>query len=392
MPTPSRQLHIVHVLDTLDPATGGVVAHATDLAILMARLGHRVTFVTAHTEPRPRGLDAESGIELASVGAMGRTGRVLRKAQIADVLEHARAADVVHLHGCWMPYNDQVARGLRRMGKPYVFTPHGMLDDWCMKQGGLKKRVYHALFGARLIAGAQRILYCASAEQQQSERWVGGVPGQVIPAAMDLSDYVSLPGPERARAEVEGADTADPIVLFLSRIDPKKGLETLLEAMAVLAARETAATLLVAGSGEPGYVAELERSAETLGIAGRVRFVGPVRDAKKVSLYQRADVLALATHQENFGLVLTESLAAETPVITTRGVDIWPDIVEHDAGLIVDRTAEAFADAIEEVISNPERAAQMGRNGRAWVFEAFTSDVLGPAFASMYAEVVGKAD
>ncbi|MEO0630969.1 MAG: glycosyltransferase, partial [Planctomycetota bacterium] len=311
--TPSR-LRVLHLLDTLDPATGGVVAHATDLAILMARLGHQVTFVAGQTELRPRSLDAEAGIKLASIGAMGRTGRVLRKVQLAEVLEHAKTADVVHLHGCWMPYNDQVARGLRRMGKPYVFTPHGMLDDWCMKQGGLKKRVYHALFGARTIAGAQRILYCASAEQQQSERWVGGVPGQVIPAAMDLSDYVGLPGPELARAEIEGADSEDPIVLFLSRIDPKKGLETLLEAMAVLAARDTAATLLVAGSGEPGYVAELERSAETLGIADRVRFVGPVRDAKKVSLYQRADVLALATHQENFGLVLTESLAAETPV------------------------------------------------------------------------------
>ncbi|MEO0631576.1 MAG: hypothetical protein AAFY46_12755, partial [Planctomycetota bacterium] len=76
----------------------------------------------------------------------------------------------------------------------------------------------------------------------------------------------------------------------------------------------------------------------------------------------------------------------------TRGVDIWPDIVEHDAGLIVDRTAGAFADAIEVVIANPERAVQMGRNGRAWVFEAFTSDVLGPAFASMYAGVVGEGE
>ena len=105
----------------------------------------------------------------------------------------------MHLHGMWELSNYQVASICRRAGVPYVYSPHGMLDDWAMGLGGGKKRLVLALAGRRALAGARRVHFAARGEMEQSSARLPRANGAVVPLVFDLAPYRSLPEPGAAR-------------------------------------------------------------------------------------------------------------------------------------------------------------------------------------------------
>lgn len=381
----------MHYLRSLDPALGGVVAHVSDLAKLMTDAGQDVTILTPNPDPRPSTLKGEGAPKVVGLDRPKLRGVLYSKKQLDHIMSLTDGADIIHLHGAWIPANIQIASRAHRMRRRYIISPHGMLDDWCMSYHAARKHIFLSLCGRAFFERAVAIFFCAQGELEQAAHYINNTAGRVVPAAMDLTPYTNLPGPEISREQIAGASGDGPLVLFLSRIDHKKGLEVLLDAMGLIAKRRDPVPLVIAGTGEPKYVEKLKAQAAGLGIAQHVHFVGLVRGEAKVSLYQRASLLALATKQENFGLVLTESLAAGTPVITTKNVDIWPELEACNGGLIVDRTPDAFADAIESLLDDPERAHAMGRTGHAWVHRDLSREVLSDRFLELYREAVTKS-
>jgi len=383
-------IRITHYVNTLDPSHGGVVAHVSDLAVLTQNAGANVTIASPYTDPHPANLDYQGGPTIVDLGTPIVRARLLREHQVQRVLELASKSDITHLHSVWTPANIQIAKALRRNKLPYVVTPHGMLDDWCLSYHPIRKRIFLELFAKKIFANANGVLYCAAGEQRQSEKWTGGSTGHVVPAAMDIKLYEDLPGPELARQSIQGAEGEIPIILFLSRINHKKGIEVLIDAAAILASRNREFRVIIAGTGTDAYTAQIKGRVQAKNLNNHIHFAGLVRGKEKISLYQRANLLALPTKQENFGLVLTESLAAKTPVITTRGVDIYPELEACNGGLIVDRTPETFADAIDELISDPERCASMGESGRSWVMQALAPDRLADQFMKIYEQSLAR--
>ncbi|MEM9372710.1 MAG: glycosyltransferase, partial [Planctomycetota bacterium] len=384
-------MNILHYTMTLDPMQGGVVAHVSDLARLVSDAGHEVTVAVPQHEPRPENLRGPDAPRVIGLGPLVARGKILSRSQLARFMHLAAEADAVHLHETWDPGAIQIARRLRRAGIPYAATPHGMLDDWCMSYHPIRKHVFLRLFARRFFAGAAATLFCAQGELDQASAHIDISKCHVVPAATDLTDFQQLPGPDIARDTIPGCEGDAPVVLFLSRIDHKKGLEVLVDAMPAIRDRHADARLVIAGAGEPSYVSSIEQRIADRGIGACTHLVGMIRGKAKVSLYQRAATLALPTQQENFGLVLTECMAAETPVITTKAVDIWPEIQACNGGDLVDRTPDAFATAVGDLIDAPDRAVQMGRSGREWVMRTLSSESLTRQFLSIYESVVRNA-
>jgi glycosyltransferase involved in cell wall biosynthesis len=137
---------------------------------------------------------------------------------------------------------------------------------------------------------------------------------------------------------------------------------------------------------------KLRALADSLNLGDACRFLGMVTGAAKQSLYQAADVFALPTSQENFGLVYTESLACGTPIVATRGTDIWRDLERSGGAVIADPSPEAFADAIAELAADRKRRAEMGRRGRAFVFAWLNPDKVAAEFEALYAEAAGAVE
>lgn len=296
-----------------------------------------------------------------------------------------RQADVVHLHAPWVVANVQIARIARGLGKPYLLTVHGMLDDWSMSQRTLKKRIFLMLFARKLLNQAATVHCTASAELKQASKWFSNPRTTVLPYLVDLKPFEILPGPALARSTFHELQTTDPIILFLSRIHEKKGVDLLIYAAEVLRNRGQAGRFLIAGTGDPSYVAFLKSKITELNMENRIFLIGLAKGESKISLYQTAAVFVLPTSQENFGLVLIESLACGTPVITTRGVDIWEELAGA-GGIIVDRTPSALADAIARALASTDES--VGAAGRAWVFESLDPERLSDAYVSRYRSLI----
>jgi glycosyltransferase involved in cell wall biosynthesis len=260
-----------------------------------------------------------------------------------------------------------------------------MLDDWCMAQKSLKKRLYLALGGRRLLERAAAVHCTAGEELIQARKWFPRGRGAVAPLIFDCSEYASLPGPEPAHHAVESCRTELPVILFLSRLHPKKRPEILIDAAKLLRDEGRAFRIIIAGSGEADYERALRQRVLSAGLDDVVFLPGLVTGLAKVSLFQLARAFVLPTSQENFGFVYLEALAAGTPVITTRGTDTWRELEESGGAIIVERDDPGtFARAIGIMLDDPSRARSMGAHGREWVFDHFAGDAILREFEKMY--------
>lgn len=259
-----------------------------------------------------------------------------------------------------------------------------------MAQRSWKKRAYLALIGRRLIAGAARVHCTAEAEREQAAAWCPEARWTVLPYVVDLAPFTDLPDAALAAPlfpTPASSSSELPLVLFLSRLHPKKRPELIIEAAAILWAEGFHCQVVIAGPAEPDYLEKLRLLVSRHQLVDRIHFVGMIRGEQKLALFRAADVFVLPTSQENFGLVLIESLACATPIITTQGVDIWQELQEAGA-TIVTPTAAALAAALRTVGEDRARAKELGERGRQWVFEHLDPVRIGGRFEAMYRTIV----
>ncbi|MGH7214804.1 MAG: glycosyltransferase [Tepidisphaeraceae bacterium] len=366
---------------------GGVVRAVLDWCAVFASRGHYVTLMTGDPTDVPREWTSSDRTRVPRVVALlpprGALGLLP-----TDALDAARVTlsgcDVLHLHAPWLTSNLQLARLARHRRVPYVVTVHGMLDDWSMATRTLKKRLYLALAGRRFLERAAAVHCTAQAEMRQASKWFDHPRTVVLPLLMDLEPFRAPPGPDLARATFPALNSDVPKLLFLSRLHPKKGIEILIDATRLLLNRGKPMHAFIAGTGDADYEQFLRRRVADAQLDSHVTFLGQVTGPAKLSLYQAADAFVLPTSQENFGLVLTEAMACGTPVITTKGVDIWEEL--HSAGAqIIERTPEALARAASDFLADPIAARERGGRGREWVFKALDANATARSYEALYA-------
>ncbi len=296
--------------------------------------------------------------------------------------------DVVHLHGPWEPINCSIARALAKRGQPYVVSVHGMLDRWSIQQKKLKKLIFLRTLGRRLFVDAARVHLTAAAELEQAAEVVPIIryKSDVIPCIVDLQPYRHIPNGELAAQKFQLDHR--PAILFISRIHPKKGLEILIDACAELRRAGKEFQLLIAGPGEANYIRQLETRTQQAGLSVQTRFLGSVSGELKSSLYAFARVLALPTHQENFGLVLAESLLCQTPVITTRNTDIWQELEAAQAVIVPTNTVQDFSRGLEPFLNDAIWAKSLGVAGRVFVQKWLAQEKLSEAYRTMYLSAI----
>ncbi len=383
-------MNLLHFKRTMRAEDGGVVKAVLDLCAASSTPDNTITLATTdHSAVHDAWVAGETpGVRVATLTGPGRGLDRLGPQQLASIDALIADADTVHLHSMWSGANIQVAALCKQRRTPYVLSVHGMLDDWCMSQRKLKKVLFLKTFNRALLNHAAAIHCTAQAELDQASKWIPRGRGVVVPLPLDLTDYHDLPDASEAFDALPEIERGVPIVLFLSRIHYKKGLDRLIEASAMLHGRGVAHQLVVAGTGEGDYPERMRRLAEDRGIADRTRFVGFVSGRTKVALLRAADLFALPTSQENFGFVYFESLASGTRVLTTKGTDTWPELGQSGAGTIAENTPGAFADAIGSLLGVPEADRQTAEeSGRRWVFENLSPDRIRDGYQTLYERI-----
>lgn len=389
------RLKIVHYLSEVNLAHGGVVRAVLDLCAALARAGHTVHLLTFQDTDVPaewkRGGPGIPKCVTLDWPEGPKPIRRLRKADLLRVEGVLAGAHALHLHVPWEATNPQLAAIAGRRGVPYIISIHGMLDDWTIAQGRRwLKRAYLAFSGRALLQGAACVHCTAEAERDQATKWFSNPRTDVLPLLFDLEPFRNAIDQEEASRLLRTVPGEGPLVLFLSRLHPKKGIEHLLDAAADLWKQGESFRLALAGGSDhhaPEYDRALLARAERLGIRGRAAFVGMVGGTEKLALMKSARVLVLPTSQENWGFVPLESLAIGRPVITTRGVDIWPELERSGGAMIVDQSAGAIAEAARRLIADESLADEMGAKGREWVMRELEPSAVLRRYEALYASL-----
>jgi glycosyltransferase involved in cell wall biosynthesis len=382
-----RLMRIIHYMLGIRLREGGVARASIDICSALAKRGHDVTMLTNDASDAPADWDGSPGRPRCEIVERNRL-QLLTAKSAARARELFSNAEIVHLHVPWDPICWQLGRIACRLDKPYFITTHGMLDDWSMAQTPMKKKLYLTLFARGLLERAAAVQSTARAEQDQSTKWYSRGTSIMIPYLFDLGNYRTLPGAALAKARFPHAFDSRPTVLFLSRLHVKKNAEALIHAAEFLRDGAEAFKVLIAGSGEPEYERRLRALTERRRLSDCVEFLGFVSGDLKTSLYQAADIFALPTHQENFGIVLVEALVCGTPVITTRGVDIWPELQSSGGVLIANGDPQSLADGIRMLLRDESRRREMAERGRAWVYRYLEPQRVIRMYEEIYKEAI----
>ncbi|HEX6960762.1 MAG TPA: glycosyltransferase [Lacipirellula sp.] len=295
--------------------------------------------------------------------------------------------DVVHIHGLWSYASAAAARAARRANVPYIVRPAGMLSAYSFRDDSWKKRVYWQLIEHKTVSRAAALHATSSAEKVDIQCVHPAARVHVIPNGVEDAawDGANIPvQPER----VGLSHGAAPVVLFLSRLHPKKGLTDLL--LPAFARMRRDATLIIAGGPDahaPGYEHKVRATIVQLGLQSRVTLLGPVSPDLRWGLYDSAAVFVLPSHSENFGVVVAEAMARACPVIVTDAVQCCEHVTAACAGMVVAREAEELSRAMDEMVSKPALRRQLGLNGQEYAAKHFQWDRVAASVRQMY-EVV----
>jgi glycosyltransferase involved in cell wall biosynthesis len=391
-------MRIIHVTPYFAPAFvyGGPPRSVLSLCRALQRAGADVRVVTTSANGAtdlPAAVTERGSFEDVPVTYLPRSfpRRDFRSAALDAALDTvADGCDLVHVHGCWNFFGWGAARWCWRHGVPYVLSPRGMLYPWSFRRGRwIRKWLSYQFFEAATIRRAR--LIHATTPQEAGVVAALGLGSEVIVIPNGLDD---LDEPPPGRLDVDafrarcGVQPADFLTLFLGRVHPVKGLDTLIAALRQTVADGRRATLVIAGSGEREYVERLETSARDLIGAGRVVFAGHIAGDDRRLALASADAFVLTSHSENFGLSIAEAMAAGLPVVVTRGCP-WPQIETWRAGFWVDNTPEAVSAALQTLMGDRAAARVMGENGRRGVREHLSWPHLAGEMLRAYGRTAG---
>ena len=385
-------MRILHVSASYLPATryGGTIVSVHGLCRALADRGHDVhVYTTSVDGDGDSDVPHETAVELDGVKVWYFRSPRFRRLYWAPAMRrmlraHLNSFDVVHTHAIYLWPLWTAARAATEAGVPYVVSPRGMLEKELIERKS-------ALWKAGLIAFIERrTLECAAAVHMTSAREArqAAAFGFDLPRVSVIPNGVALKAaPATGVSEgINDIAVGVPFVLFLGRVNWKKGLDRLIGAMAHV----PAARLVIAGNDEEEYTLTLDDLARQAGIGDRVIFTGPVHGTDKATLLSSARALVLPSYSENFGNVVVEAMAAGCPVIVTPEVGIADSVAATGAGVVVDGTPDTLGSAITGLLADDRRRQEMGARGRAAAVSQFSWPAVAVQMEQLYQSVATR--
>lgn len=281
---------------------------------------------------------------------------------------HVREYDLIEIHGVFNYPCLAAGYCARRSSTAYIVHPHGQLDPFDLRKHPLMKQAMGPILVRPLLGHAERVLTTSQLEAQRLETYGGAARIETLSLPYLVSDDGSDGEAFRQKYRLPDTD----VILFLGRVDYKKGLTYLIDALSLVHGRFPDAVLVLGGDDRSRYAAELKARVLKANLDDHVRFLGTLSLAEKSSALAIASVLALVSDNENYGLVLMEGAWWGLPLLVSSEVYIAGVLEEAGAALVVDRRPAAVADALTILLGDDDLRHRMGAEGRRLATTVFS--------------------
>jgi glycosyltransferase involved in cell wall biosynthesis len=295
--------------------------------------------------------------------------------------------DIVHTNTVFAPLIS-FAHWLCRLREiPYIATPHGMLEPWALSYKSYKKQLYYHLIEKPVLqrASAIQTLGCSESKNIRS---LGFNQTVIISNGVHRQEFENLPSPDFFYQQFPETRNQT-LILFLARIDPKKGLDLLAPAFAKVQAQFRETHLVVAGPDSVGFLPTAQSYFSQLGCLQAVTFTGMLTGSLKDAALGAASLYVAPSYSEGFSMSVLEGMASGLPCVITTGCN-FPEAGEAQAAHVVDINADEIADALIQFLSNPQQAKAMGAIARQLIFEHYTWDKIAAKLSATYEAILLK--
>jgi glycosyltransferase involved in cell wall biosynthesis len=384
----------LQIIPSISLIYGGPSQMVLGLAPALAKAGVEVTILTTDSngDNGQKPLDVPLNIPIKQDGyevIYFRCAPFRRYKFSLDLLKflknNAQYFDIAHIHALFSPISSAAAIVCRQQNLPYILRPLGTLDPSDLRKKEQLKQLYVALLERRNLAGASGIHFTSEQEAKISSRFGVSTKDLVIPLGV-------IP-PENNTENIRnkfGIDNDKPVILFMSRIDPKKGLELLIPALEKLSIQGLDFHFVLAGTNpqDPIYEQKIKSEIENSQLKSHTTITGFVTGEAKISLLQTADLFVLPSYYENFGIAVAEAMVAGTPVVISDQVHIYQQVLDSESGWVGTTDVESIVRLLTTALSNLQECQRRGLNAQKYALQHFSWDAITQQVIQAYREIV----
>jgi len=376
-------MRVLHIIHGLDRRLGGLPAALGGILRVERLNGVKSTVMSLF--PTGENTIQEDCAEVCHLFQRSFPERFSRsKSALKWLSSHIQEYDLVVLHSVWYLLAMEAALLLSKNRTPFVFWPHGSLDPFDLQKKRLVKRIIGPILLRKLLQRAKAII-CTS-EQEAEEIETYGASANVL--TVPLPVICNLGSGDRSwfRARFDFGEE-DFVLLFLSRIDYKKGLNILIPALASLSDKYPKLKLAIAGSATRGYLEKVHHWVKEYAVSDKVLFCGFLDGHEKAAAFAGSDCFVLPSLNENFGIAIVEALGAGLPVLISKNVYIWKELMKTNAGWTCNYSIASLSAAVNYVIENREEL-QWKKKNATLVAQLFSPEYLAAQYKELYSSLL----
>ncbi len=384
-------MRVLHVIPSISPRRGGPSAALIPMLASLTQRGIDCAVLTSNDDGPDNSnlatgewLDYQ-GIKLLAfprkrLGMRWFDEHIVSPAALDWLGGQGHQWDLLHVHAVFSYLSTRTMSWARRQGRPYLCRPLGQLCEWSLAHKPLRKSCYLALVEKANLEAAARVHFTSELERQECEAAGITVRPMVVPHGVAMPE---LADPGQPKQPNQGLS-----VVFVGRLDPKKGLERLIDGFSQVCSAIDA-RLTIAGTGDQTYQRGLADQAAAH--SESIHFSGWVEGEQKRHTLMQADIFVLPSFSENFGVAVLEAMSFGIPVLVTAQVALAGPISGAGAGLIIDGSAQSIAAALTELAADPERRRRMGEAGRALAASQFSWPAVAAQLDQQYRDILALA-
>jgi glycosyltransferase involved in cell wall biosynthesis len=389
-------MKVLVVIRAVGTVYGGTSQCILDLARSFGCLGIQVDIVTTHANgATPLNVPLQTWILERSYRIQyfpywGWSDYQLSSSFARWLFQHVRDYDLVHTHAIFSPTNLHAYWACQQQGIPYVVTPHGMLEPWALAYKAQKKRVYYRLLEEPALNRASAIHLLTPSEAKGVEPLDLQRPLVVVPNGIHRQDVETLPNQNLFFQQFPDTQNKRNL-LFLGRIDPKKGLDLLAAAFSQVRVQFPQTHLIIAGPDNIGFLPTVRDYFLKAGCLDAVTFTGLLTGNLKYAALAAAEVYVAPSYSEGFSLSILEGMAAGLPCIITTSCN-FSEAETARAASVVECNVDAIANALLTSLAYPELAKEMGNRARKLVLNEYTWERAASKLIEVYQAILQQTD
>lgn len=381
-------MKVLQVVPSLAPEWGGPVKVVNELAGALEVIGVSSEIISAQGRRvgNPETVTNDIPIHLFETGPIARLWTAHTPGLKKTLARKIPDFDLVHIQELWHYPGYIASKIARSRNVPYIVTIHGELNEWNLQQKRLKKQIYMTAIQRGILQKSAALHAITQAESNRIRQLEIETPVAMIPNGIHTEEFENLPDRSQFVSRYPELENRL-IVLFLGRIQQKKGLDILAQAFGNLVRTRDDVRLVVAGPDEDNTLTEIKTILKSQGALEKAVFPGMLTGEQKLEALSAADIFALTSYSEGFSVALLEALSAGLPLVITDECN-FPEVGDSRAGFVVRPNDSETASALMSLLDSADLRREMSENARRLVRSNYTWERIAEKMFTLYENVI----